>query len=84
MTADIKHTMALLWSTWEDLPKTKTNLQGYGDNELEMLEALSEEAKELRKRCLEERGIRPGLKISGQAHEDILSEAATQAERERN
>ena len=44
MTADIKHTLALLWSTWEDLPKTKADLQGYGDNELEMLEALSDKA----------------------------------------
>jgi hypothetical protein len=41
VTADIKHTMALLWSTWEDLPKAKNDLQGYDDNELEMLEVLS-------------------------------------------
>ena len=56
MTADIKHTMGLLWSTWEDLPKTKTDLQGYGNNALEVLEALSDEANTLRERCLEERG----------------------------
>ena len=84
MTADIKHTMALLWSTWEDLPKTKTDLQGYGDNELEMLEALSDEAKTLRERCLEERGIRPGLTISGPVHEEILADAMRQAGRDRN
>jgi hypothetical protein len=84
VTADIKHTMALLWSTWEDLPKAKTDLQGYSDNELEILEALSDEAKTLRKRCLEERGIRPGLKISGQVHEEIIADAARQAGRDRN
>ena len=84
MTADIKHTLALLWSTWEDLPKAKNDLQGYGDNEPEMLEALSDEAKTLRERCLEERGIRPGLTISGPAHEEIIADAAKQAGRARN
>jgi hypothetical protein len=52
MTVGIKHILALLWATWEDLPKNKTDLAGYGDNELEMLEALSDEAKTLRERCL--------------------------------
>jgi hypothetical protein len=64
MTADIKHTMALLWSTWEDLPKGEAGLADYGDNELEILEAVSDEAKTLRERILEERGIRPSLEIS--------------------
>jgi hypothetical protein len=82
--ADIKHTMARLWSNWKDLPKTKSDLAGYGDNELEMLEALSDEAKTLRERCLEERGIRPGLKISGPVHIEILADAARQAGRDRN
>jgi hypothetical protein len=84
MTADIKHTLALLWSTWEDLPKNKADLQGYGDNELEMLEALSDEAKTLRERCLEARGERPGLRVSGQIHEEIVTDAFRQAERDRN
>jgi hypothetical protein len=84
MTADIKHTLALLWATWEDLPKNKTDLAGYGDNELEMLEALSDEAKTLRERCLEERGIRPGLKITGQVHEEIVMDAVRQAGRNKN
>jgi hypothetical protein len=84
VTADIKHTMALIWSTWKDLPKAKIDLQGYGDNELETLEALSDEAKTLRERCLEERGIRPSLTISGPVHEEILADAARQAGRDRN
>jgi hypothetical protein len=84
MSADIKHTLALLWSAWEDLPKTKTDLQGYGDNELEMLEALSDGAKTLRERCLEAKGKRPGMKISGQVHEEIVADAVRQAERDRN
>jgi hypothetical protein len=84
VTADIKHTLAIIWSAWEDLPKAKNDLQGYGDNELEMLEALSDEAKILRERCLEERGIRPGLTISGPVHEEILVDAVRQAARDRN
>ena len=68
MTADIKHTIALLWSTWEDLSKSKADLQEYSNNELEILEALSDEAKTLRERCLEERGVRPALTISGPVH----------------
>ena len=84
MTAGIKHILALLWATWEDLPKNKTDLAGYGDNELEMLEALSDEAKTLRERCLEERGIRPGLKITGQVHEEIVMDAVRQAGRNKN
>jgi hypothetical protein len=84
VTADIKHTMGLLWATWKDLPKQKADLAGYDNNELEMLEALSDEAKTLRERCLEERGIRPSLEISGPVHEDILAEAVKQAGRDRN
>jgi hypothetical protein len=76
--------MVLLWSTWEDLPKAKTDLQGYGDNELEILEAVSDEAKTLREKILEERGIRPGLTISGPVHEEIIADAAKQAGRDRN
>jgi hypothetical protein len=67
-----------------DLPKRKTDLQGYGDNELEMLEALSDGAKTLRDRCLEERRIRPGLRISEQVHEEILADAVRQAGRDRD
>lgn len=84
MTADIKHTLALLWSTWQDLPKQKADLAGYGDNELKVLEAPSDRAKTLRDRCLEERGMRPGLRISRQVHEEIVADAVRQAERERN
>lgn len=84
MTADIKHTMALLWSNWEDLPKQKADLAGYGDNEMEMLEALGDEAKTLRERCLEEKGIRPGIRISEQVHEEIIADAAKQAGRDTN
>jgi hypothetical protein len=84
MTADIKHTLDLLWSLWEDLPKAKSDLVRYGDNELGMLEALCDGATMLRERCLEAQGERPSLKISGQVQPELLREAVKQASRDRN
>jgi hypothetical protein len=84
MTADIKQTLALIRTLWRDLPKQKADLQRYGDSELEILEALSDEAKTLRERCLQAKGERPGIGISEQVHEEIIAEAAKQAGRDRN
>jgi hypothetical protein len=84
MTANVRHTMALLLSTWEDLPKGKADLQGYGNHELKMLKALSDGSKTLRERCLEGRGVKPSLSISGPVHEETVREAIRQARRDRN
>jgi hypothetical protein len=84
MTSNITDTLGLIADLFHDLPKNKAELSRYTDSHLELIEALHEGLGTLRERCLEERGIRPSLKISGQVHEDILAEAARQARRNRN